>query len=237
MKSCIHIISLGLWLAASVSAQRLGEETESTKSPEASVPVWQDGMAAVGSVRVDPVNRSVIVSGWVNQVEGAIELLACGPGGKTHETIFVLDVKAIDLQTGLLLLGLKPGKPPAGMGTGKPEGPELDIWVDWEESGKKRSERAEHFVFNAQTKKPLPKTPWVFTGSLFEEGQFKAAAEESYIVTYWDPWAIVNIPLACGANDEILAVNRKLVPPIKTPVTMRITTHKKEGWIWPWKRK
>ena len=142
MKSCIHIISLGLWLAASVSAQRLGEETESTKSPEASVPVWQDGMAAVGSVRVDPVSRSVIVSGWVNQVEGAIELLACGPGGKTHETLFVLDVKAIDLQTGLLLLGLKPGKPPTGLGTGKPEGPELDLWVDWEENGKKRSERA-----------------------------------------------------------------------------------------------
>lgn len=237
MKLLRHTMALALLAAVSASAQMLGEETESFKAQVPSTPVWQDGVAVVGSVRVDPVSRSVIVSGWVNQVEGAIELLACGPGGKTHETVFVLDVNAIDLQTGLLLLGLKPGKPPAGVGTGKPEGPELDIWVDWEENGEQKSERAERFVFNVETKRPLPKTPWVFTGSLFEEGQFRAAAEESYIVTYWDPWAIINLPLPCGSNDEILAVNRKLVPPIKVPVTMRITTHKDKGWFWPWKKK
>ncbi len=206
----------GLALCAS------GQDTGAPPAAPYSVPVWQGGIATVGKVRVDPAARTVIVSGWVNQVEGAIELLACGPGGKTHESVFVLDVNPVDLQTGLLLLGLKPGKGPTGLGAGQPSGTALDLWVDWVDGKKARSMRAEQFVYNWQTRRALPKTPWIFTGSVFEDGEFKALAEESLIVTYWDPWAIINIPLPCGTNDEILSVNKKTIPLISTPVTFRM---------------
>jgi len=207
-------LGCGGWVAAADPA------TNSAGAPPA--PVWVDGLAVVGSVRVDPAARAVIATGWVNQVLGPIELLACGPGGKTHESVFVMDVNPLDLQPALLLLGLKPGTPPTALGQGQPVGPKLDIWIEWADQGTQRKERAERFVVNVENDKPLPKTPWIFTGSVFEEGEFKALAEESLVATYLDPWAIVNLPLACAANDEILTVNERLVPPVKTPVTFRI---------------
>jgi hypothetical protein len=179
-------------------------------------------IVTLGSVQVDARTGTMMISGWVNQVSGAIELLACGPGGKTHESVFVLNCNPVDMQAGLLLLGLKPGTPPTGLGQGQPKGTALDIWVDWLEDSEPRSLRAENFVANVENKrKPLSKTPWIFTGSVIENGEFKALAEQSLIVTYWDPWAIVNLPLLCGSNDEILIVNSNCVPTLKTPVTFR----------------
>ncbi|HOW96455.1 MAG TPA: YdjY domain-containing protein [Kiritimatiellia bacterium] len=189
--------------------------------PAPTAPAWKDGIATLGSVRVDPTTRTVLATGWVNQVSGAIELLACGKGGKTHESVFVLDLNPLDLQTGLLLLGLKPGTPPEGLGQPGAAGPALDIWVDWELKGKRRSLPAERFIRNVERNRPLKQIPWLFTGSMFEDGEFKALAEESLVVTYWDPWAIVNIGDPAGSNDEILVVNDKLVPPLNTPVTLR----------------
>jgi hypothetical protein len=183
-------------------------------------------VATLGSVQVNAQTKTMVISGWVNQVWGAIELLACGPGGKTHESVFVLDCNPVDMQAGLLLLGLKPGTPPTGMGQGQPEGPALDIWVDWLEGTNQKSVRAESFVVNVEDdRRPLPETPWVFTGSVFEDGQFKALAEESLVVTYWDPWAIVNLPLICGSKHGVLSVNSNSVPPLSTPVTLRFSAH------------
>ena len=183
-------------------------------------------IATLGSVQVDAGTKTMVISGWVNQVSGAIELLACGPGGKTHESAFVLNCSPVDMQAGLLLLGLKPGTPPTGLGQGQPAGTALDIWVDWLEGSSSRSLRAESFVVNVENnREPLPDTPWIFTGSVIEDGEFKALAEESLIVTYWDPWAIVNLPLPCGSNDDILSVNSNCMPAMKSPVTFRFRAH------------
>jgi len=218
----IPVVLAGLgWAAAQ------GEESPPPSS--ATPPVWKNGVAILGSVRVDPKTRVVLADGWVNQVEGAIELLACGKGGKTHESVFVLDVNPLDLQTGLLLLGLETGTPPTGLGQGPPTGPELDIWVDWEVKGKRHTLPAERFILNVNTRKPLRHIPWLFTGSVIENGEFKALAEESLVATYWDPWAIINIGSACGMDDEILYVNTRVVPPLHTPITMRFQPRDQGG--------
>ncbi len=178
------------------------------------------GTVVIGSVQVDAQTRTVLAPGWVNQQEGPIELLACGKRGKTHESVFVLDVNPLDLQTGLLLLGLKFGAPMPGLGQGPPQGDALDLWVEWADGETNRRERAEFFVYDTESHAVLPETPWVFTGSMMEAGEFKAMAEESLVATYWDPWAIVNMALPCGANDEFLMVNTNLAPAVQTPVTL-----------------
>ena len=216
----VGIIGCGVLMGWLVAGGSVGAQSSNPQPLHPSSPVWEDGLAVVGSVRVDPSNRTVLATGWVNQVEGAIELLACGPGGKTHESVFVLNVNPLDLQTGLLLLGLKPGVPPKTLGQLPPDGPRLNIWVRWEEGGAVKKERAERWVYNCETRSTLPETSWVFTGSMVEYGEFKALAEESLVATYVDPWAIVNMPLPCGTNDEILAVNTNAVAPLKTPVTL-----------------
>ncbi|MFH0954275.1 MAG: hypothetical protein V1873_08095, partial [Verrucomicrobiota bacterium] len=104
--------ALALILAGALGAA--GQDTGGVSGQAAatvSSPVWENGIARLGGVRIDPASRTVLATGWVNQVVGLIELLACGPGGKTHESVFVLDVNPLDLQAGLLLLGLRPGTP------------------------------------------------------------------------------------------------------------------------------
>lgn len=177
--------------------------------------------ARIGSVRIYPAEHALVVTGWVNQVSGPVELLACGPDGKTHESVFVLAANPLDLQTALLLLDLRPGTPPASLGKGTPQGPALDLWVHWSSGPSNMQARAESFLLNLRTREPLPETPWLFSGSAVDNGKFMALMEESLVATFWDPWAIVNLPLACGARDDLLVVNTNTVPPLQTPVRIR----------------
>ena len=187
-------------------------------------------MKSLGTVALDPVARWVVATGFVNQVEGAIELLICGPGGKTHESIFVMQVNPLDLQTALLLLDLEPGPPRAELGEGPPRGPRVDIWVRWTDAaGSTHTHPAETFAYNIETGRVLPHTGWAFTGSVMVDGQFKALAEESIAASYWDPWAILNILNEVGADDELLAVNRARVPPLHTPITFILVPHARQS--------
>jgi hypothetical protein len=176
----------------------------------------------VGSAQVDAATRTVIVTGYVNLVQGPIELLACGTEGKRHESIFIIEASPIDLQTALLLAGAEAGVPMERVGQGPPKGSLLDIWVVWQDASGRREERGEYFIQDHEAHRPLRPTSWIFTGSVVENGAFKAMAEQSLIATYWDPWAIINIASGVGANDEILSVNESRVPPAETPVTLHL---------------
>lgn len=189
--------------------------------PEPSPVRWEGKTAILGSVTLDSVTKTVTATGWVNQTAGAIEVLACGINGKVHESVFVLTLNPLDLQAALLLAGLKAGPPMPALGEGPPKGDPLDIFVEWQIQGESHQARAESFVWNIRENAVLPETPWIFTGSVVKNGQFKALLEESLVVTYWDPYAIVNLPLPCGADDEILHVNTNRVPPYLTPVVLR----------------
>ena len=180
-----------------------------------------DDILDVGSVRLDRLNRSVIAEGRVNQAEGFIELLACGPRGKTHESILLLDVDPVDLNAAFLLLGLAPGAPPQASGTVPPSGHPVDLWIEWEAAGEPLRVRAEDVVRDRRSGKALPRSGWVYTGAVAASGQLLAANDQSLVATYWDPWALLNLPLPCGADDEALVVRTEALPPLGTPVTVR----------------
>ncbi len=209
--------------AAPTNAPLAAAGEESATQPQASPVRWADQTALIGSVRLDSATKTVVATGWVNQTEGPIEVLACGVQGKVHESVFVLAVNPLDLQAALLLAGLKRGEPMPELGVGPPKGDPVDLVVEWTANGESRSARAESFVWNLEANAVLPETPWTFTGSVVKDGHFKALAEESLVVTYWDPFAIVNLPLPCGSNDEILVVNTNAVPPYETPIALRFT--------------
>lgn len=173
----------------------------------------------MGTILLDAGRREVIATGFVNQVEGHIELLACGTGGKVHESILVLNVEPKDLQAGLLMLGLQSGPPSAGLGKGPPQGSEVRLFVMWSDQNGERQLPAERLVYDFKTKKPARHGGWVFNGSMIKDGFFMGDAEESLVATFWDPWAIVNIK-SLGDDDDRLGVNSELVPPRLTPVRL-----------------
>lgn len=234
----VRLLALGLILAAPAFAQDSATASTidlpppatnqpviypvgSEPQPEPSPVLWNGPIATIGSVKLDSATKTVIATGWVNQTSGPIEVLACGPAGKVHESVFVLGLNPLDLQTALLLAGLKSGEPMPAIGQGPPNGAPVDVFVDWKSGDETKTARAESFVWNVEDDANVDETPWIFTGSVVKDGQFKALAEESLVVTYWDPYAIVNLPLLCGSNDEILVVNSNTVPPYQTPVTIR----------------
>ena len=225
----LGFLALGLILAATTATAQEAAPSDtpviypvgSEPQPPPSPVRWDGDIATLGSVQLDAATKTVTATGWVNQIDGPIEVLACGLAGKVHESVFVLALNPLDLQAALLLAGLKAGEPMPAIGEGPPHGDPVDIFVEWPAGDETRTARAESFVWNLEAGAGLPETPWTFTGSVVKDGQFKAFAEESLVVTYWDPYAIVNLSLPCGGNDEILTVNTNTVPPYRTPVVFR----------------
>jgi len=199
-----------------------GEEPKPVPSP-----VVRDAEAGVvhfGAVDLIEATKTVVCTGWVNQARGLVEVLACGEGGKTHESVLVLAVNPLDLQAALLLAGNRGGETMKGFGIGPPKGSPVDLWVEWTgKDGESHRMRAERFVKDAEAGGPLEEGPWVFTGSMVWEGEFKALAEETLIATFWDPFAIINNPYSSGGNDDILFANDGTVPPEGTPVRFEIS--------------
>lgn len=191
----------------------------STKSRPVSNPA---DFRPLGTVWVQPAIREVMVTGYVNQVDGPIELLACGRTGKTHESVLVLYGKPVDIHAALLLIGLKPGTPMPDVGMGPPTGSPAYIDVEWTENGETRRVPAETLVRDVTTRSAVRNAGWTFNGSQIRDGSYLANMEESLIATYWDPWAIINIGNEVGSDDERLVVNSDRVPPLHTPVRLLI---------------
>ena len=103
-----------------------------------------------------------------------------------------------------------------------PQGDSVLIYVEWESNGKKVKVRGEDLVYNVKEKRPMKRTPWVFTGSKIYKGRFMAEIDESLITTYHDPYTIIDNPLPEGGDDTIYCVNEKVVPPKGTKILMTI---------------
>jgi hypothetical protein len=182
-----------------------------------------DGIYRMGNIMIDRNSHEVTMPGWVNMQRGPIEYLACGPGGKLHESLLVLDVDPFFVHAALLLLGLEAGGNLRYQGdSNMPEGDPVEVWVQWEESGETKRFRSEQLILNSRSGTQMESTNWIFTGSVIHKGRYLAAVERSLIATYRDPIAIINNPLDLGRDDEAYTINADITPDIKTPIKLII---------------
>lgn len=196
---------------------------------------------ALGAVTLDARQRTVRCPGRVNMRQGGpIELLACLPHGKVHESVLVLDVKALDLQLALILLGVEPGRNPAvplaeGQRDGaRPPGGMVQLFVEWterpaaagqpagEEQPRRVRRRADELLRNVRTGHPMRQTPWVLVGSRWTEDGFGADASGSVVTTFYDPLAVLELPLEQVNDDVWYEADPRVVPPLDTPVELVI---------------
>jgi hypothetical protein len=189
--------------------------------PSSSPPPHPQSPLRLGTVEIDAGSGMVIATGHVNQVEGPVEFLACGPAGKLHESVLVLAAKPLDLQAALLALRLKSGPPMRDVGMGPPVGDTVAIWVAWTTNGVRKIVRADELLWNRRDQ-AVVKSDWIFTGSTFIDGKFKAMDDQSLIATYWDPWSIVNLADSVGGDDDAVFVKRDAIPPLGTEITLYI---------------
>ncbi|MBL8842312.1 MAG: hypothetical protein JNL90_12380 [Planctomycetes bacterium] len=176
--------------------------------------------------------RRLEVAGFVNQQAGAVELFACAPEGKTHESIVVLDCVPSGLHAGLLALGLVPGRP-AGMEVDgqwrPPTGPPVEVRVRWSTAdGAAHEARAEEWILDQQRGAVMEPVGWLFVGSYSQEGSggasnYAADQVKSLITTYHDASTILENPLKGGRDDALYEADARVVPPVGTRIVVSFT--------------
>lgn len=181
------------------------------------------GVFEIGMCKITKAAAKVEFPAAVNMKEGMLEYLLVGNSGKLHESLLRTDVEPYALQIALLLTGLEGSLAPLGFqGENKlPEGDSVDITLKWQENGKDKTARIEELIL--QGNKPVEAIPWVFTGSMVNDGVFAAQSEKSIIAVFHDPVAMFDHRLASGASDEVWTVNPQAAPAPGTPLTVTIT--------------
>jgi hypothetical protein len=228
MKLPLRYFFIAIFIFSSVVYAQERQEADKTKpqsSDSAQPPISKigDNLYQLGTITLDSKKRELRIPGTVNMQKGVIEVLACAPGGKVHESVLVLDVVPYHLQVALLLLGLQyvggleyQGDPRT------PQGDSVEVWVSWKDGTKEVTVRGEEMVWDVVRNTTMEQTPWIFVGSKMNQGTFMADLEKSLITTYHDPFTILDNPLTTGSNDELYRVNEQLVPPKGTPVTVTL---------------
>ncbi|MDA3787106.1 MAG: YdjY domain-containing protein [Desulfobacula sp.] len=183
-----------------------------------------DTILQIGDITINREDRFISIKGEINMAEGLVEYLACTPKGKIHESVLTLQAEPYYLQVALLLLGLVPGDMPIEF-QGAPQPPcgdPVTLSISWKENEKTMEYPPEHLVTNIKDKKIMEKADWVFAGSKILDGQYMAQAEGSLAAIYHDPFAIIDHRSITGADDTLFYANKKVLPPVGTPVVVKI---------------
>lgn len=173
-----------------------------------------------GRITFNKKDRTIRIPGSFCCEEGPLEYLVCLKGGKEYESVFAADCDARQLNIALLALGYAAGGDVAKLGDARlPRGDAVTLKLEWTDAdGASQARRGEDFMFNVYTKKPMRRTPWIYTGSFFEvnplteEREYLAQAEGVIAATYRDPAAIFNSPLDTGVDDVFYNVHAEIVP-------------------------
>jgi hypothetical protein len=225
MKKSIAIISfLSIFIVVqSVLSQQQDPQPQTQQPQENPIEKIGENSYRIGKLILNSAERTVTLNGIFNMEKGIIELFACATGGKTHESVIVLDVIPYHLQVAMILLGMKykGGVEYQGDPT-MPKGDSVEIFASWKIDGKDVTVRAEDLIWDVKQSISMEHTPWIFVGSKMVEGRFMADQEKSLITTFHDPFTIFDNPLQGGSNDELYTINEKLVPKKGTPVTVTI---------------
>ena len=239
------VLAASVWLAVALSfvarsgaqAQTPSEPAAQASPPNEAVREVRPGIFQLGLVTLDKARREVRFPAVINQREGAIEYVLVGAKGKTHESLFATTVRPSTLHTAMLLLGAKTGGqepgaalPPTALDNAYlataplPRGVPVSISVRWQLPGRQPVERpVSALVTNTQTRSPMTDGSWIYNGSLFEQGRFAADDELSFVAVVTDPIALMNNPRPGHDDDQIWTVATDRVPPLLTPVEIRIT--------------
>lgn len=195
------------------------------------------GVFEYNRIRLDKKNHQISFPATVNQRVGLIEYLLVNEKGKTHESLLATALQPHDIHVAMLLIGLKEDTkansretvPPSAIDPSylhsapKLKGSPVLLSLAWTQDGKQKQAAMEDWVYNEQTHHAMSLGPWIYNGSLIENGVFLADGELSIIAVITDPTALVNNTRKGYDNDEIWQVQEEAVPPLDTPVEITIT--------------
>lgn len=182
----------------------------------------------IDTLTVDTEKKVVTVKGFVNDVN-ILEFIA-NPrnGAKAYESALTLDTTGVNFNLAMILIGLDPARSTPStkhLDPTPPKGDPVEMLVEWEDGGTKRSVRAEELVWNNDTKRTLSPGPWVYTGSVFvkEGNAYLADLQGSLIGFVHTPAPVIESPRPLLPGDYGASVlNPALKLKAGTPIVMII---------------
>ncbi len=182
-------------------------------------------------VRLDWSHRRVELDGRVVLREGMLELFACTPNTREHESIVVVvPAQPIRIFEALGLIGLTPGQPVRFEESTKtwlpPRGDRVRIEIRWDVDGQTRVEDIGQWMRDVATKESLPPGAWVFAGSVrTSDGRLGAEFDGTIVAVVDFPTALLALPVLQPADNALLNLqaHTESIPPLGTPVTLLIS--------------
>ena len=167
------------------------------------------------------------------ELQGNIEYLACSHGGKSYESLLVLDVEPGALRQALLATGIEAGSPASMDSSGNvvpPDGPGVTVTVSWEDpNGQIVRVRAEELIRDVKTDQAMERVEWIFTGSRVLEDPatgdmvFQADLTGNIISTHQaDRSVLLQNPLAEAIDGSRYKPNDAVLPGRGTPVELSL---------------
>ncbi|MCX5655158.1 MAG: YdjY domain-containing protein [Planctomycetota bacterium] len=196
-------------------------------APAGEVPV----IKTLPGIVVDTKAREVRLEGEVCLQRGGLELLACSPGTREHESVIVVKAKPSHIVFALALLDLAPGQPGYMTAAGSfspPGGTVVEVAARWtvaKPDGKTETVEVPAWKLlklggsESGLERPVQ---WVYVGRPSEQA-LRAADQEGTVVCLSNfTEAVLDVPFeSTSVNAELLyEANPAVVPPVKTPVEL-----------------
>ncbi len=217
---------LGALLLLSSLAGCDGDATqrETAKAPEVkTVPAGKNV-----TLQIQGDKRRVLLQARVCLREGQLEQLLTRRQTKEHEAVLAADIDGRDVHKALLAAGAEPGSPVQFAPKYKPaSGTRVNVFVQWEEKGKLKTEPAQKWILNGMTKKDMTHH-WVFAGSRFvkdpdgERPDYYLANDGDLICVANFESALLDLPVNSSSRDEDRAwvAHTERIPPKDTKVVV-----------------
>ncbi|MEK6799981.1 MAG: YdjY domain-containing protein [Planctomycetota bacterium] len=175
-------------------------------------------------VHIDWANRAVEIDARVVLRSGPLELLACSPKTREHESILVVDARPLHVYQALGLIGLAPGSPSrfdeASRKSIPPSGEPTVVEVRFRLAGGEQTVPAEKWLLDVKTKQSPESLNWVFAGSkTLEDGRFLADLDGTVVCVVDFDSALVAVGETHSAENDLLwaNANAQTIPPVGTP--------------------
>lgn len=203
----------------------------------ASVALAQDAPATRPAgfehVSIDRATNRVTVDAEIIDVRMPLEFLCVVAGTSEHEAVLRTRARPSDVHAALLVLGLAPGSPasfsPAADRWMPPTGPALRLSVEFDRDGGAVSLPAYRLMRDAESKRPMPPTTWVFSGGrVLTDGEYAGtygADLTGYVVSVVNfEYAPIDIAEVASSDNETLEweLDPATAPPPGTPVRLVI---------------